>query len=87
MFDPRGAACADKPTDMFFPHGENISQKTQEAIKVCNGCPIAVQCLTWAIQNEDHGIWGGTTPSERKELRRSPKRREMLLKDMANERS
>jgi WhiB family redox-sensing transcriptional regulator len=87
MFDTTDAACKDMPTDMFFPSGEEIAVKTQRAIKVCNSCPIAVQCLTWAIANEDYGVWGGTTATERKELRRSPKRRSLLLKDMIDERS
>jgi WhiB family transcriptional regulator, redox-sensing transcriptional regulator len=86
MFDPRGAACADMPTELFFPHGDATGKQVREAKKVCGGCPIAVQCLTWAIENNEHGIWGGTTVNQRKELRRSPKRRQLLIQSMLEER-
>jgi hypothetical protein len=38
--------------------------------------------LTWAIKKENFGVWGGTTPEEREVLRRSPKRKNMLLNEM-----
>lgn len=34
---------------------------------ICHRCPIEIACLTGALGRPDHGgIWGGTTPDERK---------------------
>jgi WhiB family redox-sensing transcriptional regulator len=82
MFDVTNAACANETTDVFFPEGDDRKAKIQVAKDICSECPIAVQCLTWAIKKENFGIWGGTTPEEREVLRRSPKRKNMLLNEM-----
>lgn len=37
---------------------------------VCGSCAVALNCLTYAVKkNENTGMWAGTTPSERNELR------------------
>lgn len=37
----------------------------------CAGCPVINQCLTYALENrEDEGVWGGTTPKQRRNLLR-----------------
>jgi WhiB family redox-sensing transcriptional regulator len=72
MFDPRGAACADVPTEVFFYEGNAAgnARATTIAKSICNKCPIAEACLTWAVHNkEEYGIWGGKTPNERRILR------------------
>jgi WhiB family redox-sensing transcriptional regulator len=72
MFDPRGAACADVPTEIFFYEGsaEGHAIANKIAKSYCSDCPIAEACLTWAVQNkEEYGIWGGKTPTERRILR------------------
>ena len=41
------------------------------ALSICDGCPKKQQCLDTAMSTpEIYGIWGGTTESERKTLRR-----------------
>ena len=41
---------------------------------ICAGCGARAQCLEIALsRNEKYGIWGGTTPAERKGLRQSRK--------------
>ena len=40
-----------------------------EAKKICSACPIQAMCLDWATQTQDAGVWGGSTPDERKKLR------------------
>jgi WhiB family redox-sensing transcriptional regulator len=42
------------------------------AIKVCAGCPVRGDCLELSLRNwavGRHGVWGGTVPAEREELR------------------
>lgn len=39
-----------------------------EAKRICGACPIQNYCLQWALKHEEAGVWGGTTPSERRAL-------------------
>lgn len=68
MFDTENAACVKEDPELFFPEGSTgRSAKTAQAKQICASCPVAVQCLQFAISNQiTDGIWGGTTPSERK---------------------
>lgn len=41
----------------------------QRARAVCGRCPVAGDCLAYALANaEGHGVWGGLLPSERETL-------------------
>lgn len=43
------------------------------AIAVCAACPVRAECLELSLRNwgiGQHGVWGGTVPAERVELRR-----------------
>lgn len=63
------AACVDSNTD-FFPDPADIGA-ISAAKAVCATCPVAGECLTWAIEtNQTMGIWGGHTPTERRSIRR-----------------
>lgn len=45
------------------------SSAEQAAVALCQQCPVVDQCLGYALQqNIDYGIWGGTTPNQRKKL-------------------
>jgi WhiB family transcriptional regulator, redox-sensing transcriptional regulator len=63
------AKCVGKETDWFFPeHGANIAE--QRAF--CSDCPVRSQCLAYALEhNLTDGVWGGTSPNERRNLRRT----------------
>lgn len=59
--------CSNYP-DLFFP---DKGGSAAEAKKLCQGCPIKLQCLEYALKaNEPYGVWGGTTPRERDRLKR-----------------
>lgn len=61
--------CRSTHPDVFFPEtGRNVDAQT--AANLCRDCPILLPCLAWAVEHEKHGIWGGTTPDQRKALRR-----------------
>lgn len=65
---------------IFFPEGEGSYTKTAQAKRVCGGCPLVISCLNNALASkEEYGIWGGSTPAERKAIRRSPARKEIHL--------
>lgn len=36
-----------------------------QAKQLCEGCPVRAECLQWALDHEEFGVWGGTTEEER----------------------
>lgn len=44
----------------------------------CWRCPIRVDCLEWALENEadegEAGVWGGMTPFQRRQLKKDRSR-------------
>lgn len=70
------AACRQPGVDpeWFFPIGEAgpALWEVAKAKAVCARCAVARECLAWALRvGEPDGIWGGTTPGERRHLRRA----------------
>jgi len=71
------AACSGIDTDMFFPldvprKGKSIKEekeRTAAACRVCRGCPVREQCLEFALENNEQGVWGATTPQERERIK------------------
>ncbi len=65
------AACLEVTNQVsFFPDKEDLLG-IAKAKAVCATCPVADECLTWAIEsNQTEGVWGGHTPKERRALRR-----------------
>lgn len=64
------AACSDKDPEMFFPDSGD-RKAVEQAKAVCRTCPVVNECLTHALMYErNFGVWGGTTPEERRHLRR-----------------
>lgn len=73
------ASCRDEDPELFFPIGNEGPAEGQirEARRICAKCPVASECLEWALGNgQDDGIWGGMTASER----RAHKRREARIR-------
>ncbi|MEU4129328.1 WhiB family transcriptional regulator [Streptomyces wuyuanensis] len=69
------ALCRGEDPDLFFPIGGGNSGptlvQTAEAKAVCRRCPVARQCLEWALRRGPvDGIWGGTTERERRAVGR-----------------
>ncbi|MBV8161486.1 MAG: WhiB family transcriptional regulator [Acidimicrobiia bacterium] len=68
----RGAACrglGEESQAIFFPaKGES----TAEARAICERCPVADQCLDFALANHCIGVWGGTSERQRRRMRRRP---------------
>jgi WhiB family transcriptional regulator, redox-sensing transcriptional regulator len=66
----RRAACRGVSPELFLAVR---GSKAERAKAVCAGCEVAEECLDFALRrhapNEDVGIWGGTTPAERRRLR------------------
>jgi Transcription factor WhiB len=67
------AACKGLPTERFFPEGGE-GRKATEAKAICAGCPVQAPCRELAVRGADsleadHGVFGGTVPTERSHLR------------------
>lgn len=60
-----GARCAGSADpDAFFL--DRHDARRQDAIDLCDGCPCATRCLTWALDNNEQGVWAGTTYWQRR---------------------
>lgn len=57
------AACRGSGLD-WFPSRHDLWAEA-DAVNVCRTCPHQAECLAWAIEHDEHGIWGGTTDRER----------------------
>jgi len=71
------AACSTSgpSPDQWYPISAPAGAARREAaaaIAVCAACPVRAECLELAVRNwavGQHGVWGGTVPAERQELR------------------
>lgn len=57
--------------DAFFPDGER-GARAQEVVmtQFCNGCPYKIECLQFALENDEWGVWGGTTREQRLQMKK-----------------
>jgi len=67
------AACAGLPQEIFFPpegeRGRRLWRREDTAKQICLSCPVVDPCRAHALDTaEKHGIWGATTPVERRRL-------------------
>lgn len=60
-------ACLEHPELDWFA-GRAADQA--EAVAVCAGCLVRDECLAFAMDNREQGVWGGTTEDERRVMRR-----------------
>lgn len=66
-------ACRDSNPDLFFPvrSGNQALVDVRAAKRICAACPVIGACLRYALtEPETYGVWGGTTPLERRAIRR-----------------
>ena len=62
--------CQYTDPDLFWP--EQGGHQSTLAKQICARCPVAAQCLEQAMRDmELDGIWGGTSPDDRVELRKT----------------
>lgn len=52
-----------------FEHKPDRLAREAKAKAICARCPVREPCLRWALAvREPHGVWGGYSESERKQL-------------------
>ncbi len=74
------ARCQEVGTGPFFPARGGNQVEVAQAKAVCARCPVRVRCLEYSLAYEARpdtfgrwGIFGGTTPAERRGIARSRK--------------
>lgn len=71
------ASCAEIGYQPFFPDGGG---SVATAKSICKGCVVKDECLDAAMRYEAedtghrHGVWGGMSPNERRNLARTYER-------------
>lgn len=61
------AECRGMGPELFFP---SLGRSSLAALQVCSRCEVSEECRTAAIADSELlGIWGGTAPQQRRELR------------------
>lgn len=80
---PDGGACAGDPWPFDQAAkalerpgpgrpGRHPRPEVAAALAICHSCPVATACLDWAIATGDRwSILGGTTPTDRGQLRKA----------------
>lgn len=64
----REGLCAQTDPEAFFP---DKGESPRPARAVCASCPVLARCRDYAVEHyERFGIWGGTSPREREDIRR-----------------
>jgi WhiB family redox-sensing transcriptional regulator len=66
-------ACRQADPELFFPVGATAgpaARQVEAAKAICGRCVVRANCLSYALEAMPEGIWGGTTPEERRTARR-----------------
>lgn len=85
----RAACRGEVYTDLFYLVEETRSILQYEYINalrsICASCPIWKSCLSYAMEHESYGLWGGMTSIERlsmRDPRRYPNQRKRAIADL-----
>lgn len=61
------ARCAETDPEAFYPEK---GEPTEPARRVCRNCEVRVQCLEYALANDERfGVWGGLSVQQRRRLK------------------
>lgn len=65
------SACLGVSPDLWHPDytSDDCIDKEEKSKQICYSCPVRLECLEYAMENEPYGTWGGLTELERDELR------------------
>jgi WhiB family redox-sensing transcriptional regulator len=65
------ALCKGTDIGMWYPERGHPPAWIEQSKALCRQCPVRWQCLEMALAtHQDYGIWGGTTPPKRRQLKR-----------------
>ena len=61
-------ACYGMDTDLFY---DPAVRAIAEAKRVCQRCDVRLDCLDYAMANDELGVWGGMSERDRRRMRAS----------------
>jgi Transcription factor WhiB len=70
-----------RPRDLFPSHGDPAT----EARQVCADCGVRDDCLKYATDADEFGIWAGLDQQQRRALRKKQQRREAATRITAEQ--
>lgn len=61
------AKCLEYPgsDEIFFAEAPNKNKKIKAAKRVCEQCPVTLNCFWEGVCTDSEGVWGGQTLEER----------------------
>lgn len=62
------AVCASADPEEWFPE-KGVS--AHKAKSICATCPVIDECLQFALDHNETGIWGGTSSRERRRMQKA----------------
>lgn len=65
---PEIPPCTNDP-ELFFPDKHGPGTDWKMIADACASCPIVAQCADYGIKWAEHGIWGGLSAYERRQIR------------------
>jgi hypothetical protein len=69
----RFGACQGFQDPRFLEDDPDLVRPDVDIQVMCLRCPVRADCLEYALEHEDNngeaGIWGGTTPFQRRQLK------------------
>ena len=69
---PGRGLCVGEDPEVFFPSGGDPGTDARET---CAACRVRDECLNYAIDADEFGIWGGLDQDERRNKRRRQRRK------------
>lgn len=64
------ARCKETDPEVFFPERGDSTMDTLVAKRICLKCEVRVECLQYAVDNQErHGIWGGLNEKARRKYK------------------
>lgn len=60
------ARCSEVDPDLWFPEPGGSSAPAK---RICLGCEARTECLEFAIQHGEKGVWGGLSEEQRRATR------------------
>ncbi|MDD1058549.1 WhiB family transcriptional regulator [Streptomyces cocklensis] len=71
----KDAACRGMDSSVFFSpvseRGRARRRREEEARTICRACPVSGPCGRFAhASQQEYGVWGGYTESERRSIKR-----------------
>ena len=66
------AECRGLDPELFYPTGREdaIERALAEARTICRRCDVQAECLAFALNGRESGIWAGTSERQRRNILR-----------------